>query len=142
MRRPTTASTNALLLSLWLASAACGVLDPRLPAVPPPPAIAPGLVLLELPEGVVDELAQESVREHREAELPGLQATNPERTRRMLARQVTVGMTYQDVIWTFLAHPTRVRDQGPPGGHTLLWEPGRYFVRFDAAGLAAAAGRY
>ncbi len=83
-----------------------------------------------------------SVLAERDAELPGLRQRDPDRVRRILAHQVLVGLTPQEVIWVFLSHPTRVRNQGPPGGHTLLWEPDRYFVRFDQSGRAVAAGRY
>ena len=131
-----------VVLCVLVASAACGVLDPRLPAVPPPPGIKPGLVLVELPQGVIDRVGQDSVRIHRDNELPGLSQSNSETVRRILARQVTVGMSMQEVIWTFEGHPTRVRYLGPPGGQIMLWEPDRYFVRFDGTGRASSAGRY
>jgi hypothetical protein len=140
MLAPVTNRLAPCLMLLGLLS--CTVLDPRLPPVPPPPNRVQGQVLLELPPERAQEYAQDSVVSHRDSEMPVLGRSNPDRVRRIQAHQVTVGMTSQQVIWVFLGHPTRVRDQGPPGGHTLLWEPGRYFVRFDSAGLADAAGRY
>ncbi len=134
--------THALLVLLLLGVASCGVLDPRLPAVPAPPSQKPGQVILQVPAGVIDDLAQDSVRQRREEGLAFLDQTRPERVRRILAGQITIGMSEQEVVWAFLSHPTRVRDMGPPGGHTMLWEPERYFVRFDAAGQAVQAGRY
>ena len=139
MIRPVMRPTICLLLLL---AASCGTLDPRLPSVPPPPNMRPGDVFFQVPDDVVEDLQQQSVLDHRDQEWQAYQAAHPEKARRILARQVTVGMTYQEVIWIFGTHPTRVRDQGPPGGHTLLWEPDRYFVRFDALGRAVAAGRF
>jgi hypothetical protein len=134
--------TTALACLILLASVSCGSLDPRLPPKPPSPNLLPGQVILEVPLDVVDELAQESVRELRDTKLPYLSQTDPERVRRILAGQVTTGMTQMEVLWIFLSHPTRVADLGPPGGTTMMWEPGRYFVSFGAAGQATQAGRY
>jgi hypothetical protein len=133
---------TALACLILLATVACGVLDPRLPPKPPPPNLQPGLVILEVPLDEVEDLAQDTVRQLRETRLPFLSQTDPDRVRRILAGQVTVGMTQEQVIWVFLSHPTRVRDLGPPGGTTLMWEPSRYFVRFGAAGQAIEAGQY
>ncbi len=140
MIRPVKISLLACLL--MLAATSCGVLDPRLPAVPPPPSLLPGLVLLEVPMDDVNELAQHSVRERRDEHLPYLDQTKPDQVRRILAGQITVGMNELEVVLTMLSHPTRVRNTAPPGGFSYLWEPHRYFVRFDAAGGAVQAGRY
>jgi len=81
-------------------------------------AVADGRLVLSGP-GVVD-----AIREHR----------------------IMTGMTVEEVVWAICSQPTSVRDQGPPGGHTLLWEPQerraarRFWVRFDEWGKAAAAG--
>lgn len=132
----------ALACLLLTVSAACGVLDPRLPPQPPAPNLDPGLVLLEIPPEEVGLLAHQSVRESWERGLPELRRRDPDLVRRILAGQVTVGMTEQQVIWVFMSHPTRTRALGPPGGSTYLWEPGRYFVRFGAEAQAIQAGRY
>jgi len=132
----------ALACLLLTFSTACGVLDPRLPPQPPSPNLIPGLVLLEISPEEVAEVAHLSVRESREIGLSSLRQADPDRVRRILAGQVTVGMTEEQVIWTFLSHPTRTRALGPPGGSVYLWEPGRYFVRFGAEAQAIQAGRY
>ena len=55
-------------------------------------------------------------------------------------------MTVQEVVLAVGAHPTSSRDQGPPGGHTLLWEPPsfratwRFWVRLDGWGHTVSAG--
>lgn len=133
---------SRLACLLLVVTAACGVLDPRLPAKPPSPNLLPGQVILEVPLERVDELAQDTVRQLRENKLPFLSQTDPDRVRRILAGQVTVSMTQQQVLWVFLSHPTRVRDLGPPGGTVFMWEPYRYFVRFGAGGQAIEAGQY
>jgi hypothetical protein len=134
--------TTALACLLFVATVSCGVLDPRLPPTPPPPNGKPGEVILKVPLDEVAVLTQKTVLDLREAKLPFLSQTDPDRVRRILAGQVTVGMTKQQVLWVFLSHPTRIRDLGPPGGTTFLWETNRYFVRFGAAGQAIQAGQY
>lgn len=137
-----------LFLVLVLAVPACSVLDPRLAPVAPPPNQEEGLLLMEVPERLLGAIRSETVLAHRERRLALLGALDPARAERIEAHQIITGMTTEDVVCAFLAHPTRVRNQGPPGGHTLLWEatsfwiPSRYWVRFDETGHAVAAGRY
>jgi len=56
-------------------------------------------------------------------------------------------MTLREVVWALVSDPARIRQQGPPGGTTLIWETpggmhGSYWVRFDANGRASDAGSY
>jgi hypothetical protein len=57
-------------------------------------------------------------------------------------------MTSQHVLWSFLSHPIRIVDVGPPGSHIMLWGQGapflrgRYWVRTDQDGKVWSAGRY
>jgi len=144
---------HALLLGLLLAAAGCGALEPEIPPRDPPPNIPADLLLIEVPQSAVDALATQAVVRTFDLALAGAQdklgiiALPTGHAQRILLHQVLTGMTEQEVVWCFLSHPTRVREQGPPGGKTLLWEaPGmggdRYWVRFDENGLAWAAGLY
>ncbi|MGQ0552931.1 MAG: hypothetical protein ACT4PU_06900 [Planctomycetota bacterium] len=144
---------RALILLPICTLAGCSLYEPRLPPHDPPPNQVVDTLLLEVPQRAVDALASHTLVRELELELAGqgaalgVEALPPGRHERLLAHQVVVGMSVREVIWCFLSHPTRVRDQGPPGGHTLIWEPqglwhARYWVRFDEAGFANAAGRY
>jgi len=147
---------SALLLPCLLLSllAGCAIHEPALWPHDPPPNIPADQVLLVLPEEVVAELAQDEVRTSRQAALDaevtwaGRRPLDSARLQRVREHTVVTGMSVQEVVWCFEAHPTSVRDQGPPGGHTLLWDPGgraagkRYWVRFDGWGRAHAAGQF
>jgi hypothetical protein len=146
--------TCALLLASLAALAACSAVEPKLSPRDPPPNVPRDLLILEVPQHIVDALASWSVVNTLNLSLDGAQdrvgivVLPPGHAHRILQHQVVTGMTVQEVEWCFLSHPTRVRDQGPPGGHTLCWEPPglnsseRYWVRFDETGLAVAAGQY
>lgn len=146
-------SARVLALCGALALAACSALEPRLDPHDPPPNLPVGSLLLTVPQRAVDALADRRVVDELDLALEGAMARiggdalAPGHDALILAHQVVVGMPVREVIWCFVAHPSRVRDQGPPGGHTLLWEPiglhhDRYWVRFDAQGLAVAAGTW
>jgi hypothetical protein len=155
-RRPQrlrSAAGLALLVALGLQGPGCWATEPALSPRDPPPNVPPGLLLLELPESVVDAFVLQRVADQLGAKLleadlgVGGATLSAERRAQILAHRVTTGMSVQEVIWCFLADPSRVRLQGPPGGQTLLWEPrdawrSRYWVRFDEHGEAADAGRY
>jgi hypothetical protein len=141
------------MLAVALALAGCTAAEPVLYPHDPPPNVPAGLTLLELPRRVVDDLASRRVADELGKRLvaSGLAldgpTLTPERRDQILAHRIVTGMSVQDVIFCFLADPSRERLQGPPGGRTLLWEPrdvtlGRYWVRFDELGEAADAGRY
>ena len=165
MMRPVK-NAHAHLLS-FAGAAACGVMgamlgavlggcyavSPHLAAHDPPPNIAPEQLLLEVPSEAVDSLRTSAEVTKRDLAMSGTTSRIgyidllPGRAEAIMAHRVVTGMTPEEVVWCFLAQPTRVRDQGPPGGHTLLWEPAgtaqyRYWVRFDETGLAVAAGVY
>jgi hypothetical protein len=144
------------VLAAALAStlAGCSAVEPKLSPRDPPPNIAPDQLLLHVPKEAVDALASEEVVRTLDLALDGAQerigivSLPPGHAQRILLNQVVTGMTEQEVIWCFLAHPTRERLQGPPGGRTLCWEPpglgstDRFWVRFDETGQAVAAGKY
>jgi hypothetical protein len=144
----------ALLFCGLLPAGGCSALEPQLSPRDPPPNIAPDQLLLEIPQSVVDAMATQAVVHTLDLALAGAQeklgiiSLPPGHAQRILLHQVVTGMTEQEVVWCFLSHPTRVREQGPPGGHTLLWEPpgyqqgDRYWVRFDENGVAWSAGLY
>jgi hypothetical protein len=138
--------------------AGCWAVSPQLDPHDPPPNVPDGWLLLEIPEGVIEALGDASVLADRDRALLYHDATRAELIR---SHQLVTGMSAQEVIWVFGSHPTRVRDQGPPGGHTMLWVlprglgfgqatvavledgtgRGNYWVRLDGRGLVVAAGR-
>lgn len=134
-----------LLLTCALALAALpgcwSVLEPTLP-VGAMPKVAPEQVLMQVDVAEVRDNAQLQLDEHlrahlaRERRLPQGQAEAIQRG------FVLTGMSPMEVLWVFRRHPTRIRDNGPPGGHTWYWETGRYWVRFDEGGQLVQAGRY
>gem|GEM_PF-6965727 len=146
-RSPLAAACLAVLLG------GCFAAHPESYPLDPPPNIAPGQVLLELPYDLVEALTDPETLQRRDEALaavankrrtlssPGIEAA-------IMAHQVTTGMTVEEVLWTVGGHPSAVRDQGPPGGHTLLWEPPgvlenrRLWVRFDEFGKVSAAGTH
>lgn len=156
-----------ILLVVVSLLAGCSAVSPRLDPYDPPPNIPGGMLLLEIPDAVIEALADAVVLADRDRSLPfagkagGLSASAVERARQIRAHQVVTGMSAQEVIWVFGSHPSRVRDQGPPGSHTLLWTlprgpgfgrltvgaweddtgRGNYWVRLDGRGLVVAAGR-
>jgi len=157
----------ALVAALAGSLAACWAVSPQLDPHDPPPNIVAGMLLLQIPDAVIELMADEAVLADRDRVLAtdgdgaGAYAEEPTRAQQIREHQVVTGMTAQEVIWAFGCHPSRTRDQGPPGSHTLLWElprglgfgsasvgvsedgtgHGNYWVRFDERGLVAAAGR-
>lgn len=142
MRRPHRLSRCLLLPAALALLAGCWAVAPRLPHVPPPENLPEGAFLAEVPADTVAGWARSDVRADRDAAIPLLNATDPLLADRILGHQIVVGMNTQQLVWSLLAHPIRVRDRGPPGGHVLLWEPGRWFVRLSEEGRAVSAGRY
>ncbi len=119
----------------------------------PPPNISTGQVLLQLPDHLVAALADPETRRQRESALAAVAAgrrvlSSPGLETAILEHQVTTGMKVEEVVWSVGSQPSAVRDQGPPGGHTLLWEPPglladqRFWVRFDEFGRVSAAGTH
>lgn len=137
----------ALLAALFLTGCSWWI-APVLPPVAPPPNVPLEVLLFTVPQSYVDGTRSDVVQTHFISELTSLEQSHPQRVAQIRAHQVFTGMTPQHVIWTFVSQPYQIEDQGPPGGHTLLWgqgppfESGRYWVRFDEWGLAVEAGRY
>lgn len=132
----------AALVVAALAAAGCTLaLEPTLPTGGPP-QVEDGLRLLQVPRDVVERLSQAEVRAHREVFFRRDRTHRISRADAIVRGNVVTGMSPREVVWTFEAHPTRVRDHGPPGGHTYYWEPGRYWVRFNEQAQAVDAGRY
>jgi hypothetical protein len=123
------------------------VLEPHLPPVAPPPNMPPNELLCELPQALVDAMRDPVVEQTVEEQI-ALGQVESEWVDLIREHKIVTGMTKRAVIGAFLSQPTRERWQGPPGGDTLLWQPGgiwvpaRWFVRFDEWGHAVAAGRY
>ena len=132
-----------------LLSTACTPLNPTMP-VGPAPRVENGLLLMVVPEAFLRRSTQANVRrdmvEFMQFELQDTsdrdRLLDPETLARISRHEVITGMSSREVIWCFVAYPTRQQDTGPPGGETLYWEPGRYWVRFDEFGRAVSAGRY
>lgn len=132
----------ALLLPMLLTLPGCWVLSPALPPVTPPPNIEAGQIVLVVPESVAERLSRPYTAEQRETALQILAAQDAQLAEHVRLRRIVTGMTADHVVLCFSAHPTRVFHQGPPGGWTLGWEPGRWFVRLDEFGQVTSAGRY
>ncbi|MFT7463278.1 MAG: hypothetical protein ACI9EF_001622 [Pseudohongiellaceae bacterium] len=138
----------AFIGGLLLTTACSLTVAPVLPAVPPPPDVLPGQLLFVVPSRYVETQGMPMVFKDRKVRMPLLLERDPERARQIGAREIVTGMSSQHVIWAFLSHPTRVVDDGPPGGHIMLWEQGpafvrgRYWVRTDQDGTVWSAGRF
>jgi hypothetical protein len=131
----------------------CDVWSPQMHPLDPPPNIAPGQELIVIPDDMVEALGEPETLHVREAELQAVaegrrSAIEPKNKDAVREHRILTGMTVQEVILAVGSHPTAVKDQGPPGGHTLLWEPPswkatrRFWVRFDEWGHSAAAGTH
>jgi hypothetical protein len=131
----------------------CFATEPQLYPFDPPPNIPPDLLLLEVPDEAVSSMHSAHVDDELGTVLlgnalkVGYEPISDERRAQILAHQVVTGMTLREVKWALVADPARIRDQGPPGGTTLIWETpggiyGRFWVRFDDYGKAADAGSY
>jgi hypothetical protein len=151
-RRPLLALA-CLAAALGASLGACSAADPVLHPWDSPPNIVIGQVLLQVPDDLVAALADPETVRQREAALAAVAErrrvlSTPGLETAIRAHQVATGMTVDEVVWSVGSHPTGVRDQGPPGGHTLLWEaPGlkanrRFWVRLDEWGKVAAAGSH
>jgi hypothetical protein len=130
---------------------ACNFWEAQRHPVDPPPNIAPGQELITVPDFMVEALSEPETAHVREAELQAVaegrrSKVEPQNAEAVRAHRILTGMTVQEVVLSVGSHPTSIRDQGPPGGHTLLWEPPsfratwRFWVRFDEWGKASAAG--
>lgn len=142
-------SALVLLLSCIAAGPGCfWSVKAVLPPVAPPPNVPTDVMLFTVPDDLVQSLRSPAVEAHLAFDLPRLEADDPERAAQVLRHEVRTGMTAQQVIWAFLCHPTELIDQGPPGGHTLLWgqgapfAEGRFWVRLDEWSRVVSAGRY
>ena len=159
MRRPILAACLAALLPgciLALPTSATISPEASTPALyplDPPPNIADGQELIVIPDAVVAAMAEPETMHLREATLQAvtegrLVLTAPGRADAIRAHRIVTGMTVEEVILSIGSQPTNVRDQGPPGGQTLLWQPTgllaaqRFWVRFDEWGHASSAGSH
>ena len=127
---------------LLLAAVSCGALAPRLPPKLPPPNLPRGILVLELTDSEAARLETRDVVEVREAGLEALARADPATAAHVLAHRVVTGMRVREVLWSLSGHPTRVRELGPPGGQILLFQPGRWYVRFGDEGTVVDGGRY
>lgn len=136
---------------LLAAALLAGCNSPPLHPSEPPPNVAPGQALLQVPEDLAAALAEQPTQALRDAALQEAAAglrdfSGAGVAEAIVQRRIQTGMTVEEVILAVGSHPTRVRDQGPPGGHTLLWEPAgtlaakRFWVRFDGQGRVWTAG--
>lgn len=136
---------------LLAAALLAGCSSPPLHPLDPPPNIPAGLALLDVPAGLVAALSEETTLRLREDTLRAVAEgrhtlSGPGVAEAVAAHRIETGMTVEEVILAVGSHPTRVRDQGAPGGHTLLWEPSgllaaqRFWVRFGNDGRVWAAG--
>jgi len=131
----------------------CGGVEPNLYPFDPPPNIPDSQELIQIPEEVVTAIADAQTIQLREDALAAVAEGRrvlsiPGALEAIRSHRILTGMTVEEVVWSIGAPPTRVRDQGPPGGHTLMWQPpsllarDRVWVRFDEWGKAAAAGTH
>ncbi len=136
-----------------LAALACSTPESALHPHDPPPNIAAGQLLYLVPEDVAAALAEPATLSLREVTLQaaaeGRRSFSSDGVEAAIReRRIETGMTVDEVVLAVCSQPTKVRDQGPPGGHTLLWEPPglpagrRFWVRFDEWGHASAAGTH
>jgi len=142
-------SLAAVCLAVLLAG--CGAAEPQLYPFDPPPNIPAGQDLMDVPDDLVNDLIEAQTIQRREDALAAvadgrLVLSGPGVVDAIREHRIMTGMTVEEVVWSICSQPTSVRDQGPPGGHTLLWEPQerraakRFWVRFDEWGKASAAG--
>ena len=129
----------ALLLAL--APGCWTVLEPDLP-IGAMPRVEPNQVLMQIDIDEVRDLAQMQVDRHLQAHLARERRVQEGLAEAIQRGFVRTGMTPRQVLWVFRRHPTRIRDNGPPGGHTWYWDRGRYWVRFDEGAQLVQAGRY
>ena len=138
---------------LGLALGGCFATEPQLYPYDPPPNVPPNQLILQLPDKIVESMRCEHVADELgsillgDALKVGYEPITDERRKQILSHQVVTGMTVREVKWALVSDPARVRDQGPPGGTTLIWETpggvyGSYWVRFDDEGRASDAGGY
>jgi hypothetical protein len=135
--------------AIALLGSACTPLNPTMP-MGPPPRLEDGLLLMVVPEEFLRAGTQATVKQDlvdfMQVELDEVdqrdRLLDPATLARIARHEILTGMPSRQVIWAFGANPTRQQDTGPPGGQTLYWEPGRYWVRFDELGRAVSAGRY
>jgi len=146
--RPWLHSSALLLLA---ALPACNFWEAQLHPLDPPPNIAPGQELITIPDFMVEALAEPETAHVREAALQAVaegrrSVIEPQNAEAVRARRILTGMTVEEVVLAVGSHPSSIRDQGAPGGHTLLWEPPgfratwRFWVRLDDWGHAVSAG--
>ena len=142
---------GALLAALALGG--CFATEPDLYPFDPPPNVPEGLVLLEVSTSAVESMKSPHIADELgtvllgDALKVGYEPLSDTRRKQVLAHQIVTGMTVREVIWAFVADPARTRDQGPPGGTTLVWETpggmhGRFWVRFDEDGHVSDADEY
>jgi len=152
--RPALARGAALCAVLaGLALGGCFATEPQLYPYDPPPTIPPGQPILQLPDHVVASMRSDHVADELGSVLlgdalkVGYEPITDERRKQILSHQVVTGMTLREVKFALVSDPARVRDQGPPGGKTLVWETpggmyGSFWVRFGDEGRASDAGGY
>ncbi|GJM22135.1 MAG: hypothetical protein DHS20C15_20500 [Planctomycetota bacterium] len=127
---------------LLLAAVSCGALAPRLPPKLPPPNLPRGMLVLDLTDAEAGKLETRDVVQLREAGIEELARADPAAAAHVLAHRVVTGMRVREVLWSLSGHPTRVRELGPPGGQILLFQPGRWYVRFGDEGTVVDGGRF
>ena len=144
----------SLLGALLLGASGCRMAEPGLYPHDPSPGLEENRVLLVLSDDLVASMSHAEVRARRDEALAeartsvGGRVIDEARKDSIRRHVVLTGMSAEEVIWCFEAQPVSVREQGPPGGHTLLWDPrgraagNRYWVRFDGWGVAISAGKY
>jgi hypothetical protein len=146
----------ALLPAALVAAAAlggCYATDPVLYPFAPSPNVPEGLLILQVPHEVVESMHSTHIADELGSVLLGdalkigYEPITEERRQQILSHQVVTGMTLREVTWSLMSDPARIRDQGPPGGKTLIWETpggmqGSFWVRFDDDGHAWDAGSY
>ncbi len=144
---------SRLAAACLLAALACSTPESALHPFDPPPNIERGQPLYTVPEDLVAELAESTTLALREATLQAAAGgrrnfTGPHVEAAIRAHRIETGMTVDEVVLAVGSQPTKIRDQGPPGGHTLLWEPvgsaahRRFWVRFNQEGRAMGAGTH
>jgi len=129
-----------LLLAVLLGG--CGAIEPRLHPWDPPPLRDDGALLHQVTANELSAVSQLSVAHHRESWLSLHRDDTDPVVAAVLEHRIHVGMTLEQVVLAMEAHPMRVRNDGPPGGPVYLWEPIRFWVRFDENALVVAAGRF
>lgn len=120
----------------------CFALSPRLPTKLPPPNLPLGVVLIELSDDQAAAIERPEVIESLEQHFEEFATVDPDTAAHVLAHRVVTGMRVREVLWALTGHPIRIREEGPPGGQILLFNPGRWFVRLGDQGTVVDAGRY